>query len=221
MEPRPPPHPAPWDPARSPRGAAQPGGGVTRPPPWLRARGAGRWGDSEPQGKGAARPALGTGCKALRATPVPGASAPSISRPCQPPGCRSGHCPGQSHCPCPARATPRAGPRSRPCQLPSVLPAAAREGGQLSTCTVGPAAPGARHTALGPSPRCRDQDRPPGGAAGRGGSWDASRGAPGVAPTPAPPAPVCGRAGPEPEVALGAACGGAAWRSLRHEWNGP
>lgn len=167
-------------------------------------------------------PAVGTGWKSFKTTPFLRASVQSISRPCQPPGCRSGHFPGQSHRHCSAWVTaapPHAGPSFRPCQRPSILPTAAREASSQRAerallCPL-PCPRGPCHTALGPLRWSRDQDGPPKRAARRGGAGVAA-GTPHEAPLESPRqrllprlrlSPACGRAGPGPEVALRGASG--------------
>lgn len=195
----------------------------------------GRWGDLEAEGRGAACPAVGTGWKSFKTTPFLRASVQSISRPCQPPGCRSGHFPGQSHRHCSAWVTaapPHAGPSFRPCQRPSILPTAAREASSRRaerallcppSLSPGPPSHGPGPASVGQRPgRTPRASCPP--RRSRGGSWDASRGAPGVAPPAAsPPAPPAPHVWPSRPRARGGAQGSIRQvpsRSLGHEWNG-
>lgn len=175
LEPRPP-RPAPWDPAHSPLTGGLPATAVLLSPVTVTSvlgfvLGEGSGETWTRRGRGAACPALSPGWKSFKTTPFLRASGQSISWPCQPPGCRSGHFPGQSHCH--SSAWVAVPPTPRHPHLLSRLPSPPLPRRPALPCRGGPlraplTVPGAsRHTALGPVQWCRDQDRPP--WAGRAG----------------------------------------------------
>lgn len=206
LEPRPP-RPAPWDPAHSPLTGGLPATAVLLSPVTVTSvlgfvLGEGSGETWTRRGRGAACPALSPGWKSFKTTPFLRASGQSISWPCQPPGCRSGHFPGQSHCHSSAWVAVPPPPRHPHLlsRLPSPplprRPALPCRGGPLRAPLTVPGPPVTLPWALFSGAETRTD---PPGREEPGRQLGRLTGTPAVAPggvSPAAPAPVCGRAGP-------------------------